>query len=213
VENHRWAWRPPHVHVVLVAESHVFTSNADLQLRVNKHLLPTVAQKTPEEFVRLIYCLGYGHNELLSATPVTPNTGTPQFWRIFARLAGVKHTPKTVEEKVKTLEQLCQLGVWLLDASLHAMYSPGGQRLVGGKQKILLHQLWWEHYGRYILDMLKTQNPALQVWVIGKGVCDPLAGSDSWTCTGWIYQPNARKKGLTFAWDHGWPELLAAVDV
>lgn len=76
-------WRPTNVRVVLLAESHVFTGAPDLERRVVR--LPGAPSGIPTSFVRLVYCLGYGENDILDrriAEP--PNAGTPQFWRIFA---------------------------------------------------------------------------------------------------------------------------------
>ena len=73
--------------VVLLAESHVFTGAADLERCIVR--LPGAPAGIPTGFVRLVYCLGYGENDILDRRiSEPPNTGTPQFWRIFASCVG-----------------------------------------------------------------------------------------------------------------------------
>jgi len=73
VERHRWFWRPSKVKVLLVAESHVFTSNEDLVIQTDNTKLQLVSRSSatppPGSFVRLVYCLGYGEPEILMNTP------------------------------------------------------------------------------------------------------------------------------------------------
>src|SRR5258707_15349419 len=75
VERHRWAWKPETVRVLLIAESHVFTSEEHFRLRIAPHRLPPEARHAPPEYVRLIYCLGYGESHLLSPVPSEGNSG------------------------------------------------------------------------------------------------------------------------------------------
>ena len=81
-EEHRRYWRPARVKVVLLAESHVYTTSEELARTIS---LPASAPADlPRGFVRLVYCLGYGENRLLSRSIESPaNSGTPQFWKIF----------------------------------------------------------------------------------------------------------------------------------
>ncbi|MGF1482056.1 MAG: hypothetical protein ACFB4I_21680 [Cyanophyceae cyanobacterium] len=214
VEKHRWAWRPPTVKVVLLAESHIYTSVSDFALIVLKEALPTEAQQTPAEFVRIIYCLGYGEPQLLSGKTDAKNAGTRQFWDLFARLARLGKPPRrsqgaSLEQrlrwKVNTLTRLQRQGIWVLDASLHAMYIPGGKR-VPNRLKFALHQLWWEQYGSYVL----SQIPQAKVWIIGKTVADDLKKLKiPWD--GWIYQPGAGRSPSRNL-EQGWPELLKDIE-
>src|SRR5439155_983736 len=75
-EEHRRYWRPETVKVVLLAESHVYTTPEELARTIS---LPTSAPPDlPRGFVRLVYCLGYGENRLLNRSIESPaNTGTP----------------------------------------------------------------------------------------------------------------------------------------
>src|SRR5260370_25077907 len=93
VERHQWAWRPSKVRFLLVAESHVFTDDDDLRVRIRREVLPRRLRHRPDTFVRLVYCLGYGENNLLNKRPES-NPGTRQYWNIFGRLAGTSPKPR-----------------------------------------------------------------------------------------------------------------------
>ena len=93
VEKHRWFWKPKHPKLILVAKSHVLTTEQDRNCRVNedkiKPFLLSKSDLSPDLFVRLVYCLAYGESDLLR-TPKTPqgeNAGTPTYWDIFGRVA------------------------------------------------------------------------------------------------------------------------------
>jgi hypothetical protein len=211
VERHRWAWRPETVRVLLVAESHVYTSSADLAIRVRPELLPQVARHAPKEYVRLVYCLGYGETWLLTGRPEV-NGGTWQFGNIFGRLAETGRQPTTVQAtraqrlawKVDTLLRLRARGVWLVDSSLHGVYAPGAKR-VTPDLTCALHELWWTNYGKWLFEQTK----AAYRCVIGKVTPERLARIGvPWD--GWIYQPQAERSVPPEQFDHGWRELLTA---
>src|SRR5437016_3703784 len=83
VEDYRQYWKPEKVRVILLAESHVFTTVQDFASRLKSNYgLPDF----PNAFVRFVYCPGYGENDALT-TPAEGNRGTPQFWKIFSRCA------------------------------------------------------------------------------------------------------------------------------
>ena len=194
VEAHRWAWRPANCRLLLVAESHVFTSEEDTELRVSQDRLPPEARHTPDQFVRLIYCLAYGEDDLLSEPPRARNTGTLQFWDIFGRLAETGRQPRkaTLAErlrwKVFTLLTLQEKGVWLLDSSLHAFYMPGGTQVGTGHGGLdaAIHEIWWRYYGSTLVA--ETDAP---LWAIGGQVATRLSALGV-PLSGWIYQPQAR---------------------
>ncbi len=85
-EECRLAWLPGRVRVLLLAESHIATSAADLAWRVA--LPPGLDWPGPRRFVRHIYCAGYGEPELVQGPPEAraplPRGGTPLFWRLMA---------------------------------------------------------------------------------------------------------------------------------
>lgn len=214
LEGYRLAWKPPTVSVILLGESHIYTSAADFAIEVEQEKLPAIARQTPRNFVRIIYCLGYGESELLTQTPTPPNPGTRQFWELFGRLSDRGKPPKRsrdttfkqrIQWKVETLETLQKRGIWVLDASFHAMYAPGGKRIPNA-QKLHLHRQWWDAYG----EQLITRFPQAKVWVIGKTVADDLKKLGI-PFEGWIYQPGAgrrRDRDLEYSWD----ELSKLID-
>jgi len=206
VERHRWAWKPERVRVLLIAESHVYTSDGDFRARIRTQLLPPAAQHAPVEYVRLVYCLGYGESRLLTHAPAG-NGGTWQFWNLFGRLVGTGRQPtrspftERLAWKIATLHAMRDLGVWLLDASLHAIYMPGATR-VPPQVASSLHRIWWRSYGAWLLD----QHRGAYLCAVGAGVSRVLAELGV-QLDNWVYQPQAR------AVDHerGWDVLQRAV--
>ncbi|MEO0947142.1 MAG: hypothetical protein AAFY11_03180 [Cyanobacteria bacterium J06641_5] len=216
VEAYRWAWRPECLKIILIAESHIYTSADDLALSANTNQLSAASRDAvrlgPQQFARIIYCLGYGEPELLAGSPSRRNAGTRQFWDLFGRLAGTGLQPRKgdghnlaqrLQWKISTLQRLQKLGIWVLDASVHAIYAPGGQRLPD-RLKLALHRHWWEDYGSFLLA-----EQAAEIWIIGKTVADTFARLGV-SFAGWIYQPGAGRSpkiDLNF----GWEALLARI--
>lgn len=213
VERHRWFWRPNKPRILLVAESHVFTSDEDRKVRIDQSKISRFgkanASLPPESFVRLVYCLGYGETQLLKSAPAhLNNPGTPRYWDIFGRVTGRGPQPRPESGaeltdrliwKIETLRQMCRQGIWLLDASVHAIYRGYGHRLPPAI-KADLHRQWWNGYGRHVIASCgKTK-----VWVIGKTVYNCLSTLPGWRCRGWVYQPNAPEVNL----NRNWPQLL-----
>ena len=122
----RKAWRPKRVRVLLVAESHVGEQKGDLKVHVRP---PEGTSKSlPPSYVRLVYCLGYGEDCLCKPKP-KPNPGTWQFWKIFQAIkdcnADAKQPRKgEVMQKMNLLREMQTKGVWLVDASIAALYYP-----------------------------------------------------------------------------------------
>jgi hypothetical protein len=209
-ECHRWFWRPSRPRILLVAESHVFTSNEDLGIRIDGRKLKGIgrpdATPPPDTFVRLVYCLGYGEPEILTNAPKRHrNPGTNNYWDIFQRVTGRARYPlglsgvnldERLRWKIEALRQLCRQGIWLLDASVHAIYLGYNQRVPPDIQRIL-HQQWWVGYGRHVIGSCGET----KIWVIGKAVFDCLHGLPDWRCRGWVYQPNHDT-------ETNWPNLL-----
>lgn len=199
VAAHREYWRPEQVLVLLLAESHVMTR--EMELSAGMSLQAYGHAGAPSEFVRLVYCLGYGEKELVPT--VKPNEGTWQFWRLFAACAGnpmrgqiLKRSEpnlrRRIAAKIALLEKLKTRGVWLLDASPLALYRAGGGRpgtnmcrnaLVAG----------WELYSAEVVQWLAPR----AVMVIGKMVHNLLDERlklvvNRTTEIDWIYQPQAQ---------------------
>ncbi len=124
VSRIRELWRPKKVRVVLLAESHVRTSQEDF---ANRWHVPDTEYRG--NFVRFVYCLANGEKCL--APGVSRNTGTLQFWKIFygclnrvrdsSDFAPIKHsTPnhERITNKIDLLMKMKQTGIWLVDASI-----------------------------------------------------------------------------------------------
>jgi len=134
VEEHRWFWKPNDVKFILVGESHVYTSENEINVKIDPSKLPEeVPKAVPLNFVRLVYCLGYGEPDILSVPErIENNRGTKQYIDLFRRCVGLHEKPRymtQLEWKVKTLKTIKEKGIWLLDASIHACYKGRGERL------------------------------------------------------------------------------------
>jgi hypothetical protein len=178
VQAHRVWWRPSKVRLVLLAESHVYTSPDDLARKISPNeALPC---NLPPDFVRLVYCLGYGEDHLLDKPILQPrNGGTPQFWKLFYSCVNqvrnnndfasvlVTRTPfsNRIANKVDLLTELQRHGIWLVDASITALYVPGQTKPDAGLIGQAL-QLSWDYY---IADVIKTCQPE-GILCVGLGV-------------------------------------------
>ena len=143
-------WRPKHTKVILLAESHAFTTKerAFTGPGLDVGILQDI-YNGPHGFLNLVYCLAYGENEALSGQAVDKsNKGTPQFWTLLAACSrGVEHVATTASKKefsspfaadllkggglpvkqrlkakLEVLEDLKRRGIWLLDASIFGWY-------------------------------------------------------------------------------------------
>jgi hypothetical protein len=176
-EEHRAYWRPERVRVILLAESHVYTTAAELERKV---VLPEgIESDVPRGFVRLVYCLGYGENRLLDRPIITPqNSGTPQFWKIFYSCVNRVRTNEDfaslqsqvplrvrVRNKLALLQRLKDLGVWLVDTSLAALYLPGQPK----PAPVLLEAALRTSWDAYVGPVVRAAGPS-HIVCIGKGV-------------------------------------------
>jgi hypothetical protein len=200
-EEHRRYWRPARVKVVLLAESHVYTTLEELARTIS---LPASAPADlPRGFVRLVYCLGYGENRLLNRSIESPaNSGTPQFWKIFyscvnpvatnsdfASIQATTSPAQRISNKILLLKTLQERGVWLLDASLAALYLPGRPKIDPRILEACL-QVGWDHHVRGLVEAAAPSN----VVCIGKGVARALRNrlADIGVAVTVVPQPNAR---------------------
>lgn len=178
VDAYRQYWKPEKVQVVLLAESHVKTKAEEFKIELKeehlrdlKKLNPT--KEYPKNYVRFVYCLGYGENDILS-NHVNNNRGTWQYWKIFAACAShescevlktkTKRIGTRMENKIGILKKLMERGIWLVDASIVAINNEKSEK----KKKIM--QTCWE---KYIKPLLTKLNPK---WIIciGTGVKNSL---------------------------------------
>jgi hypothetical protein len=202
VEEHRWHWRPAQPRVVLLAESHVYTRSDELQHTLRP--VPQLPRDLPRGFVRLVYCLGYGEDALLDAPIATSrNSGTPQFWKLFysclypvtqnADFAPVQvaRTPlaERVTNKIAVLESLRASGVWLVDASIAALYIPGRAK----PSPQLIERALQASWDGYIRSVIAEATPQA-ILCIGLGVARTLRSRLDRLGIPWapVPQPNAR---------------------
>ena len=180
VEQYRQFWKPTKTNVVLLAESHVYTTDQDLLVKCRKSVLQDFLLNYPLHFVRFVYCLGYGENDLLSRE-IIDNPGISQFWKIFSSCVAENENdlglqkilktetpflPKRLKNKIGVLQKMQEKGVWLMDASIVGIY-----RIVTDhrlKEKII--QICWEERSKKVI----TEAHPKHVIVIGKNVGDAL---------------------------------------
>lgn len=195
VEEHRWFWKPEEVKFILVAESHVYTSDKENKVKIKPNKLPESFPKNgPLNFAKLVYCLGYGEPNILdSPEEIENNPGTKQYIALFKKYTNFYKKSRymtTLEWKSQLLNTVKEKGIWLLDASLHACAFGKKERLPNRIVEQII-PIWWNKYVKPVIE--DTSMDEESVWIIGKGVHDFLWGKyirDS----NWIYQPNARFK-------------------
>ncbi len=201
-DEHRAYWRPNRVRLLLLAESHVYTQTKELDhyLRPNPLLPPGL----PAGYVRLVYSLGYGEDVLLDR-PIegSRNSGTPQFWKLFLScltpitqnldfapiLVSRTPTPERLANKVSVLQRLQDQGIWLLDASIAALYSPTNPKPNPESIAAVVARSW----DGYIGPLIEGARPE-GVLCIGRGVARILGSRLDGLAVPWkaIDQPNAR---------------------
>jgi hypothetical protein len=141
VEEYRQFWRPDEINIVLLAESHVFTDKQDYEISCDSSILHEIIADYPLRFVRFVYCLGYGEDELLTKWRTDrKNTGTPQYWKIFSSCVAENEndlgfhailktkTPSSIQRlrnKIEVLQEMKEKGMWLSDASIVGLYGSG----------------------------------------------------------------------------------------
>lgn len=203
-EAYRQYWRPSQVKVLLLAESHVYTTAAENEMRVLFN--PDRDSDFPERYVRLVYCLGYGESGILShPLEKRKNTGTPQFWKIFyscvnpiysledfAPVQASKNRDDTqrLKSKLALLKQLKSSGVWLLDASPMALYNVPKPEQIPKVYAEIMRQSW-ESYTKPIIR--ETQPDCIicigrSVWKILSQALKPMAANKVFC----LPQPQAR---------------------
>jgi len=208
-------WKPTrgNVKVILLAESHVHTTDDDFKVLSNKSILLKRLPGYPLEFVRFVYCLGSGEDELLNGN-IKNNRGTRQFWKILYSCCNkidsnsdfgpiLKKTPfnERIINKIKILENLRERGIWLLDSSIIGI-AKSKKGVVktrpnkGYTKKII--NICWENYTKHLIEESKPR----YIIVIGKGVygtlCDKLSEMGFSGYEGnltVIEQPQARLEG------------------
>ena len=200
IENYRHYWRPEKVRVILLAESHVYTSDVD-RTQTIKPLLGL--DNYPTEYAKFVYCLGYGEKELTSGECHPKRDGTPQFWKLFFSCLHKIHSnsdfapilksttsfKQRIQSKLDLLSSLQSEGIWLVDASIVALYHQGKK-----PEPERIHRAVKSSWDRYTSKVLEEANPD-HIVVIGKGVAQTLQ-QDLQKCfknkVTVLPQPNAR---------------------
>jgi len=173
VDNHRNFWRPERVKVLLLAESHVYTTITKHNNIMRYDGFPELIG-CPSNYVKLVYCLGYGERKLVNL----PDRGTPQFWKIFAscvnqnfdsefkkiRISDTPNFHQRLRNKISILEKLKEQGIWLVDASIVALYNDNIKPLEKIMEKIIKIS-WKQHVSKIIYEIKPDM-----IIVIGKGV-------------------------------------------
>jgi hypothetical protein len=130
-------------------------------------------------YARFVYCLGYGERSLVE---VTGNRGTPQYWKLFHDCLdgpGVscdyltrkeKSDRRRIEAKLRLLNRMRDAGLWLVDASVTALYHNGRRLAVGKAYREALEASWDAHVGQIV----KESEPEAVV-IVGKGVWKALS--------------------------------------
>jgi hypothetical protein len=202
VEEYRWFWKPEAVNFVLVAESHVHASSEEIQVKIRPERLPSSYPKNgPLNFVKIVYCLGYGDDSVLDFPgKIDNNPGTKQYLNLFRELIGLENQSMFMTKRAwrtLILNSVKKRGIWLLDASVHGCYLGKKKQDLGEQESNRLPSevvknivpISWNKYVKPIIDDLAIDPK--RVWIIGKGLHDLLRGkyANGWN---WIYQPNAK---------------------
>ncbi|WP_319419325.1 hypothetical protein [Pleurocapsa sp. FMAR1] len=176
VEQYRQFWRPDNVRVVILAESHVFTSDDDRKYRIREI---DGLSGCPTQYARFVYCLAYGENSLTEGSShPCKRDGTPQFWKIFFSCENEissresfapilkRNNPidQRIRNKVELLQSLQAHGVWLVDVSIMALYNKG--KKLSNKAMNQAIRVSWSNYTRRVIEESQPNH----VIVVGKGV-------------------------------------------
>ncbi|MGE0018783.1 MAG: hypothetical protein AB7S72_03890 [Draconibacterium sp.] len=192
VNEYREYWKPKQVKTILLAESHVFTTEMETEI-IHSVSLPDY----PSKYVRFVYNLSYGQmNTLLQS--VNNNGGTPQYWKLFNEISGKdfrvinnRNIDDKLNQKIKLLEFLKENGVWLLDCSIVGLYNNGEKPSYKTMQKILKTS-----FSNFCVPVISKEMPD-NILVIGKSVFDLIADElvHLNANVDWIHQPNAKISG------------------
>jgi hypothetical protein len=174
VDDHRNFWKPKNVRIILLAESHVHTLMDEYNSSMSYEKFDGL-DGCPSNYVKLVYCLGYGENELSN---LDTNSRTWQFWRIFTSCVtenpsaefGKVETGETpdftqrLQNKIELLNKLKENGIWLLDASIVALYKNNSKPSEKTTERII--KMCWEQHISQVIQEVKPE----KIIVIGKGV-------------------------------------------
>jgi hypothetical protein len=159
VETYRQYLKPERVRVVLLAELHVFTSDEDRRVAI-----PPIADLPgyPTQHARFVYCLGLGERDLTIDPHHPRRDGTPQFWKVlyacdnrteklddFRPVQGETSFPQRLQNKIHLLKNLRAKGIWLVDASIIAVY--GSEVNLSSRSRTEVLRKSWESYTKKVV--------------------------------------------------------------
>jgi hypothetical protein len=179
VQKYRDHFRPAPVRVILLAESHVFTRDDERDIVIPP--LPCL-KGYPTEYARFVYCLGYGERSLTNDQNHPRRDGTPQYWKVFFScnnpvslkqdfypILSKTSYQQRLQNKINLLHDLKAKGIWLVDASIVALYKDS-KKLPHWRSAL---KKSWELYTRQVV---LSANPN-HVICIGKDVAS-VVGTD-----------------------------------
>ena len=219
VDAHREHWRPAHPSVLLLAESHVFTDEDELvEMRGADEPRFGDLPDTFARFIYCLgygepRFIGHPMPTPTRTLRSRKNNGSPQFWKLLwssvndiagrTPLATSSSTKSPIEvlkshttyerrirRKLQLLEELRERGVWLVDASIVALYRPGGTKPSAAQQRLAIQTSWDLH----VRDVVREASPSFTI-VIGKGVARALGDRIDQATSGQyvvLPQPQAR---------------------
>lgn len=213
VEEHRWFWRPKKVKFALLAESHVYTDGDDLECNIDYDGLNAFIRKPPpRQFVRLVYCLGYGNDQMLDRVPKQVNSGTNEYWELLGRCAGTWNKwDSSLSWKIQTLRILKDKGVWLADASIHACMNPRLKTPWRNLATRFKNTLYKELINLSWVYVRPTIEEAKEIWYVGNNLKSVLQDKIL-NPTKSIPQPAGRRNPKSREeYNEKLPKLIAAV--
>jgi hypothetical protein len=126
-------------------------------------------------------CIASATAKISACNPPLPNNpGTSQYWKIFYRcinpvdtkkdfapilISGNRSHQARIQTKLDLLRRLQDAGVWLLDASLAALYVPGQKKKAGSK---LIKDCLRTSWDSYVGQRVRMTRPA-HIIRIGRG--------------------------------------------
>ena len=179
VEKYRKFFKPKDIKVILLAESHVFTTLEEMEIE-----LPDIdtLKNYPKQYSKFVYCLAYGEKNLTKNSLHPKRNGTPQFWKIFYScvndiqsndcfrpIQSSTHFDERIKNKIDILNKMKDLGIWLVDTSIVALYDNG--KKPKNMPEIIAKS--WEGYTKNIILDAKPNH----IIVIGKGVAQTIEKS------------------------------------
>lgn len=172
VDQYRQYWKPDKIKIMLLAESHVFTTDEDRKIEI-----PLIDDLPgyPRFYAKFVYCLGYGERYIIKNDSHPKRDGTPQYWKIFYSCNNyvdkdedfkpiLKKTSddERILKKINLLRNLKQRGIWLVDSSIIGVYDRSKKH----RQMNEIIKISWREYIKYVVQ---EANPRYVI-CIGKRV-------------------------------------------